>query len=157
MGAGSLRVVLFALDGTLVHTAPDITVALNSALAGNQLPTFEQAQVRGWIGRGPQVLVQRALAVAGRDDPALAERVLHQYLQAYERQLATWSTPFPGAADCLRQLASSGYRLAGVSNALPRFAERRCAATRLPRQRISTAWVVTRSSTAACTSACGTL
>ncbi|HQY35032.1 MAG TPA: phosphoglycolate phosphatase [Pseudomonadota bacterium] len=124
MGAGTLRVVLFDLDGTLVHTAPDITVALNSALAEHQLPTFEQAQVRGWIGRGPQVLVQRALAVAGRDDPALAERVVQQYLQAYERQLATWSTPFPGAADCLRQLASSGYRLAVVSNALQRFAER---------------------------------
>ena len=65
MGAGTLRVVLFDLDGTLVHTAPDITVALNSALAEHQLPTFEQAQVRGWIGRGPQVLVQRALPAAG--------------------------------------------------------------------------------------------
>lgn len=124
MGGGSLRVVLFDLDGTLVHTAPDITVALNSALAAHRLPTFDQARVRGWIGRGPRVLVQRALAMMGRDEPALAERVLQQYLQAYERQLAIDSTPFPGAANCLRQLAASGYRLALVSNALQRFAER---------------------------------
>ncbi len=124
MRAGSLRVVLFDLDGTLVHTAPDITVALNRALAEHQLPEFDQARVRGWIGRGPQVLVQRALAVLDRDQPALAASVLHHYLQAYERQLATWSVPMPGAADCLRQLASGGYRLAVVSNALQHFAER---------------------------------
>lgn len=124
MGAGSLRVVLFDLDGTLVHTAPDIAIALNGALASEQLPEFDQARIRGWIGRGPQVLVQRALAALGRDDPALAASVLDQYLLAYERQLATCSTPFPGAADCLRQLASSGYRLAVVSNAPQRFAER---------------------------------
>ncbi len=51
MGAGSLRVVLFDLDGTLVHTAPDIAIALNGALASEQLPEFDQARILQ-AGRG---------------------------------------------------------------------------------------------------------
>lgn len=125
MRAAPLRVVMFDLDGTLVHTAPDIAIALNQALAAHALPAIDLARVRGYVGGGALVLVQRALAGLGRgDEPALQASVHRQYLEAYERQLATFSTPFAGAAESLRHLAAGGYKLAVVSNALQRFAER---------------------------------
>lgn len=51
----------FDLDGTLIDTAPDIHAALNRALTGQGLLAVDAAQVRGWIGDGPDRLLERAL------------------------------------------------------------------------------------------------
>lgn len=59
--------IAFDLDGTLIDSAPDIAFALNEALRGAGLTGFEVAQVRGWVGDGPDVLIERALAALGRD------------------------------------------------------------------------------------------
>jgi phosphoglycolate phosphatase len=53
--------IAFDLDGTLIDTAPDISAALNTALAAAGLATVAQADARSWIGDGPQRLVRRAL------------------------------------------------------------------------------------------------
>ena len=58
--------IAFDLDGTLVDSAPDITHALNSALQAAGLDRFKLAQVRAWVGDGPDVLIDRALHTLGR-------------------------------------------------------------------------------------------
>lgn len=62
-----VRAVAFDLDGTLVDSAPDIQHALNDALQKDGLQRFELAQVRAWIGDGPDALIARALAAQGLD------------------------------------------------------------------------------------------
>lgn len=64
----SIRAVAFDLDGTLVDSAPDIQHALNTALQQDGLQRFDLAQVRGWIGDGPDALIARALAAQGLAD-----------------------------------------------------------------------------------------
>ena len=64
----SIRAVAFDLDGTLVDSAPDIQHALNTALKNDGLQRFDLAQVRGWIGDGPDALIARALAAQGLAD-----------------------------------------------------------------------------------------
>ncbi|NML15803.1 HAD family hydrolase [Azohydromonas caseinilytica] len=60
----------FDLDGTLVDSAPDIAAALAAALRAEGFGSFELRVVRAWIGDGPDVLIRRALAAHGLDNPA---------------------------------------------------------------------------------------
>ncbi len=57
--------IAFDLDGTLVDSAPDIAFALNQALTQAGLTGFDVARVRAWVGDGPDVLIDRALAALG--------------------------------------------------------------------------------------------
>lgn len=74
---GSIRALAFDLDGTLVDSAPDIGHALNSALRDEGFAAFELERVREWIGDGPDVLIERALAALSVHD----ETTLHARLR----------------------------------------------------------------------------
>ncbi|HEY4750533.1 MAG TPA: phosphoglycolate phosphatase [Steroidobacteraceae bacterium] len=108
-GAGPLRAILFDLDGTLLDTAADITSALNSALADQQLGSFSEAQVREMIGRGVPTLIERALARL-----AAAQRSvdLARLLERGEYQARV----YPGVAQGLSALFARGLKLAVVTN-----------------------------------------
>jgi phosphoglycolate phosphatase len=71
---GAIRAVAFDLDGTLVDSAPDIGHALNRALHEAGLGRFDVDRVRGWIGDGPDALIERALQALGMaSDAALRD------------------------------------------------------------------------------------
>ena len=111
------ELVVFDLDGTLVDSAADIRNALNLALAADGLPGIALEAVRLMIGRGPEVLLQRALAHLG--ESADAGRVAHltaAFRQHYTEQGHGQSRLLPGAADCLTALAQQGIRAAVCSN-----------------------------------------
>lgn len=124
MSAPRYDAVLFDMDGTLLHTAPDISAALNRALVDNGHPALDIVQVTGMIGRGPRVLIERALGAHGRTD-ADAGEVEHlyvQYVDHYMAMIGTHSDAFPGARECLVQLRADGLRLGVVTNALQKVA-----------------------------------
>lgn len=82
--------VAFDLDGTLIDSAPDISHALNSALAQAGLRRFDLAAVRAWIGDGPDALIARALDAQGVD---AADKELRLRLRrAFD--VATLAAPF---------------------------------------------------------------
>ena len=62
-----MRPVVFDLDGTLVHSAPDIHAAVNRMLAAERLPPLDVGTVVSFIGRGMPVLVTRVMGA--RDIP----------------------------------------------------------------------------------------
>lgn len=68
----SIEAVAFDLDGTLIDTAGGIARALNTALDVVDLPGFGLSTVRGWIGDGPDALVERALCACELQDVDLA-------------------------------------------------------------------------------------
>ena len=109
--------VVFDLDGTLVDSAADIRNALNLALASEGLPGLALEAVRLMIGRGPRVLLQRALAHLG--EAADADRVATltaAFRQHYTEQGHSLSRLLPGAVDCLGALAQQGIPAAVCSN-----------------------------------------
>jgi phosphoglycolate phosphatase len=88
--------IAFDLDGTLVDSAPDIAHALNTALRCAGLACFELEQVRGWVGDGPDVLIDRALRARGHDDtPASLRADLRRGFDA-----ATFAAPLQHGAVC---------------------------------------------------------
>lgn len=111
------ELVVFDLDGTLVDSVADIRNALNLALAAEELPAVELEAVRLMIGRGPEVLLQRALAHLG--ETADAGRIAHltaAFRQHYTEQGHGLSRLLPGADDCLAALAQQGIPAAVCSN-----------------------------------------
>ena len=116
----SVRAVLFDLDGTLLDTAADITLALNRALAEQNLPTLARSEVRGLIGRGPPALVQRSLerlgaAASAADAPRLLDR-FHHHAQRIQDHGEMQTRVYPGVARGLDALHACGFLLAVVTN-----------------------------------------
>lgn len=109
--------VVFDLDGTLVDSAADIRNALSLALASDGLPAIEVEAVRLMIGRGPEVLLQRALTHLGESAGAgRVARLTAAFRQHYTEQGHGLSRLLPGAANCLADLGQQGIRAAVCSN-----------------------------------------
>jgi phosphoglycolate phosphatase len=122
-----LSAVLFDLDGTLLDTAADIALALNRSVAEYGWAPLPESGVRGMIGRGSPVLIERAAVASGRSldestRAALIERFFHHYgaLQELDEYSAR---PYPGAAEALRILHHAGLRTGIVTNKQQRFAK----------------------------------
>jgi phosphoglycolate phosphatase len=118
--------VLFDLDGTLLDTAADITLAINRALAHYGWTLLAEAEVRRMIGRGGQALVERAASAqqrtldeATKDD--MVECFFHHY-GALEDKGESSAQPYPGVMDALQRLHQAGLRNAVITNKQRRFA-----------------------------------
>lgn len=115
------RALLFDLDGTLVHSLPDLTAAVDAMLAQYGLPALGDAAIAGMIGNGSRKLVERALQAsrwcnAPAHSAELLEEAHGRFLQHYQAHLCERSQLFPGVADTLPLLHSEGIALAVVTN-----------------------------------------
>ena len=109
--------VVFDLDGTLADTATDIQHALNSVLAEAGLPPVEVDSVRLMIGKGPEVLVRRALRhlhISGYEDRVAS--MTDAFREQYSVQGNASSKLTPGAIECLEQLAQQDIAIGLCSN-----------------------------------------
>jgi phosphoglycolate phosphatase len=95
---------VFDLDGTLVDTLPDITRALNAALAERGVAPRDAAEVRGFLGTGGRDLCRRALG--GEPSPEIVEQVFERYRARYRDSLTAGSRVYPGIAAVLGQLGA---------------------------------------------------
>lgn len=111
-----LRTLVFDLDGTLVDTAPDLSAALNHALAMLGRPAVDPGSVRAMVGHGARRLLERGLASSGGGSPALVEQGLEAFLAHYRANIARHSRPFDGAEALLGNLAEQGIGLAICTN-----------------------------------------
>ena len=110
------RTIVFDLDGTLVDSAPDLTAALNVALADAGRPAVELAAVRHLIGHGARSLIARGLALSGGGSEAEVERALPVLLAHYADHIADATRPYPGCEAALDRLAARGMTLAICTN-----------------------------------------
>ena len=109
-----IRTLLLDLDGTLVHSVPDLAAALNRLMGARGLAAFSQPETAAMVGDGVAKLVERAFAARGRtpDAGAVAE-FSADYLVACRR----WRPGrIPGVADGLHALADEGWQLAVCTN-----------------------------------------
>jgi len=95
-----MRTVIFDLDGTLVHSAPDIHAAGNVMLAAAGRPAITLDQTIAFIGNGIDVFTERALRATGGVPEDLAPH-LAEMRRAYAADLTTLTRPFDGVRDLL--------------------------------------------------------
>jgi phosphoglycolate phosphatase len=115
----ALRLVMFDLDGTLVDTAPEITAAVNVALAESGLPAVEEARVRPWMGEGARELMKRAYRHASGAEPDA--RTLQGFEWHYAALSGRSSRLLPEALAALRTLRELGVATALLTNKETRF------------------------------------
>ena len=119
------NVLLFDLDGTLVDSVPDLALAVNQMLIELGLSAYSQDIIRGWVGNGANILVQRALSgdaeISTDLDELLIKRGLEIFYQTYQSFNCIETRLYPEVLDTLTELKQRGYRLAIITNKPERF------------------------------------
>jgi len=118
-----MRAVAIDLDGTMLDTIEDLSLAVNHTLTELNLPNLDLELVRTFVGKGLANLVQRALKAAlGREpDAVYFNRALSLYEANYDRVNGETTTIYPGVREGLDALAQAGFPLACITNKSSRF------------------------------------
>jgi phosphoglycolate phosphatase len=121
----AIRAVVIDLDGTLLHTVPDLALAANRMLADLGMPPVAEQTVASYVGNGVGKLVERVLtgAMHGGLDPALLARARHVFEQRYGEVFSLYSRPFPGVVEGLEAFRRAGYRLGCITNKIAKYTE----------------------------------
>ena len=119
----TFRAVLLDLDGTLLHTAPDLAAAANRMLGELGLPPRAPEELAGFIGKGLPALVHRTLAgtLDGLAEQALFERALPIFERCYAEESGRRAAPYPGVVDGLERMRALRLPLGCVTNKAARF------------------------------------
>lgn len=109
------RLVIFDLDGTLLDTIGDLAVACNAVLALRGLPQHSYEEYCTYVGNGIMRLVERALPDELRT-PENVALVRADFVRYYTEHIDTYTKPYDGIAELLRDLVRRGVQVAVASN-----------------------------------------
>lgn len=117
------QLIAFDLDGTLIDSVPDLTVAVAHALVDQGLPMPTADEVRHWVGNGAAVLIERALTWAQGAPPEamLLDRAYAAFLRHYAAAPNTLTSLYPGVRSVLTGLRDDGFTLVLITNKPERF------------------------------------
>lgn len=108
-----LKAVLFDLDGTVLHTLPDLNACMNEALRQFGCPPVTMEQSRAFVGHGGKQYAVQAL-------PPEKKKDIDAFYTLYQSVHVHWNNtrtkPFPYEEECLAALRERGLKLAVVTN-----------------------------------------
>ncbi len=108
------KAVIFDLDGTLLHTVPDITDNINIMLEKFGYETLSEKQVARLVGSGARKLVYDCI------DKDITDAELDERLAFYNKIYTESTSPktrlFDGIEELLLRLEKEGYKLAIMTN-----------------------------------------
>jgi phosphoglycolate phosphatase len=119
----AVKAIAIDLDGTMLDTVEDLSIAVNHMLDELKLPALDLELVRTFVGKGIANLVCRSVTAAmGREpDADLLARALPLYEANYERVNGKTTTIYPGVPEGLERLTAQGFPLACITNKVQRF------------------------------------
>jgi len=114
--------IVIDLDGTLLHSAPELAEAANRMLREMDYAPVSQELLASYIGNGIGWLVKRALTgeMHATPDAALYEHALPIFQKHYS-DLLLGSKPYDGAIEGLEAMRAAGFRLGCITNKSSRF------------------------------------
>lgn len=120
----AISAIVIDLDGTLLHTAPELAEAANRMLRDMSRPAVSQALLMSYIGNGISWLVKRALTgdMHAEPDAALYDKALPVFEKHYT-ELLLQSKPFAGVVQGLDAMKAAGFKLGCITNKLARYTE----------------------------------
>ncbi|HEX4917092.1 MAG TPA: phosphoglycolate phosphatase [Limnobacter sp.] len=119
----STQAVLFDLDGTLLHTVPDLAAAVNAMLVDLGRPEIPEDQVGIYIGKGAENLVHRSLtgSMTARASQEEYDQAMRIWQEHYTHFNGLYAQLYPGVLEGLEALQAAGLQLAVVTNKPERF------------------------------------
>ena len=97
--------ILFDLDGTLVHTVPDIAAALDIALGSHNVAPTSAAEAATMMGDGLSEFFWRSLVAKRLSLPAReADAARKQFIKVYSQSPARLAEVYPGIRELLQEL-----------------------------------------------------
>lgn len=126
--------LIFDLDGTLVDTRRDLSVAINRVRSDYGWSALGIEEVTAAVGEGARVLVASALGVHRPDEsmPESLDEALERFYRHYDDVCLDTSKPYPGVDAMLVDLAER-YPLSLYTNKPERFVRRILEAVELAR------------------------
>ena len=111
------KTVVFDLDGTLIDSARDVTLAVNRVLVRHGLTAIDDATGRSLMGEGGRVRLRKAFAMQGLAlDGERLSALVQEFVDAYAENPVEHTAPYPGVPEVLEALAGAGLRLAVCTN-----------------------------------------
>ncbi|MDX8378935.1 MAG: phosphoglycolate phosphatase [Gallionella sp.] len=117
-----VKAIVIDLDGTLLHTAPELTEAANRMLRKMDYTPVSQTLLASYIGNGISWLVKRALTgeMHATPDAALYDHALPIFEKHYT-ELLLQSKLFDGVIEGLNTMKAAGFRLGCITNKAERY------------------------------------
>ena len=112
------EVIIFDLDGTLINSIPDLTIAINKTLLHYKLPPLTIEQVTPFIGNGAKTLVHRALEKSTNQkvSTGFLNEALDFFIPFYQNNVCEETYLYSGVFDTLKYLDDKGYKLVICTN-----------------------------------------
>ena len=109
--------VIFDLDGTLFHTAPDLMHSLNHTIGSIGLDPVKLSDMTYLVGRGAKAMIGKALEIHDKAiDDGEHERLFGVFLEHYGDSMPGTTELYPGAAEAMSRLDSAGIAMAVCTN-----------------------------------------
>ena len=119
-----ISAIVIDLDGTMVHSAPELAEAANRMLRDMGRPPVSQDLLMSYIGNGISWLVKRALTgdMHAEPDAALYDQALPIFEKHYTGLLLQ-SKPYAGVVQGLDAMKAAGFKLGCITNKVARYTE----------------------------------
>ncbi len=113
-----IRGVIIDLDGTMLHTAQDLHIAINRMRDGLGLAPLNLETAISFVGKGAENLVRKTIGVDFSEsevEQRFAE-AMSLFEQHYFDVNGEFATAYPGVHEGLQEMQAKGLRLACVTN-----------------------------------------
>lgn len=116
-----IKAALIDLDGTLIHTLPDLAEAANRLLHDMNQPPMDATVLATYVGKGSRDMVRRMLEARRQPgdtppDDAQLDSLVGQFFVHYRQVNTQHSVVYPGVVEGLKAFQQAGVRLAVVTN-----------------------------------------
>lgn len=106
--------ILFDLDGTLLNTMGDLTVAFNYAIGVFGFPARTLDELQSFVGNGVDKAIE--LALPCKVDEATFKKIYDEFVEYYRTNMTVETKPYDGICEMLGELKQKGYKLGVISN-----------------------------------------
>jgi phosphoglycolate phosphatase len=116
--------LLFDLDGTLIDSVPDLSLAINLMLEELGKDSFSIDQIKKWVGNGALMLVQRAMS--GKNEPDILnkeelQKALELFLDHYTNNIFKKTRLYPNVKETLQELHKYSKKMVIITNKPHKF------------------------------------